>query len=481
MKRRRATWLWAALSAFGAAFGAASTAEAQEQPWLRDRRYTDGSGVSAGDFVFHPGIAGELGYDSNIMLRSGSANEPRTEALRLIITPHLQFNNRLPAAEGVGGNAPQPRRPPYNLSGNVALSYNEFFKLNSGGSDLPRHRNLGILAGLRFVLAPYGKLGGEVHGDVVRTIQPSNLGDPSATFNRTTPRLGGSVIWRPGGGLFEWNVVGYDFTYTYFEDAPFNNLSNSFHQFYTRGSWRFRPRTALVFDSTVGLYRFGGSTERPDGDIVRSRIGLNGLVTNNFAFTVIGGWGASFYKTKAGDVQDYDSFIGQAEARFYLSNPPRDAGGDEPGAPPRAGLYPSTIAVGYTRDFSQSYISNFYQRDRGYASLSYFLNGQVLASLTGGVARNSFPTSFHTDGRVPTPAFVATSYDLTAFLEYRPVPNVGVHLTGSYQRFDNNARIEITPPDVNGNGDLTDDGPLRRFDELWWERVQVLLGARYLL
>jgi hypothetical protein len=333
------------------------------------------------------------------------------------------------------------------------------------------------LAGLRFAIAPYGKLGGEVHGDIVRTIQPSNLGDPSVTFNRTTPRLGGSVILRPGGGLFEWNVLGYEFAYTYFEDGPYTNLSNWYHQFYSRGSWRFRPRTALIFDSSVGLYRYGDGTERPDGDIVRSRIGLNGLVTNVFGFTLLGGWGSTFYDRRVGadPGQDYDSFIGQAEARFYLSNPPREAGVDD-ARPSKPGLFPSTIALGYTRDFAQSYISNFYQRDRGYATLSYFFNGVVLGSLTGGVARNSFPSSYHVDGRAPTPAFVATSFDLTAFVEYRPVPNVGINLMGTYQRFDTNQRV-----DVSNTAAVPPEAPGTRFDELWWERVQIVLGARYLL
>lgn len=445
---------------------------------MRDRRYADGTGVVVGDFVLHPGIAAELGYDSNVLLRSGSVNEPRIEALRLAITPHLQFNNRLPAAEGAGGNAPQ-RRPTYNFSGGVALSYNEFFKLSSGAEDLPRHRNLGILAGLRFVLAPYGKLGAEAHGDIIRTIQPSNLGDPTFTFNRTTPRAGGSIIWRPGGGLFEWNVVGYDFAYTYFEDEPFNQLSNTYHQISSRGSWRFRPRTALVFDSSVGLFRYREATDRPDGDVVRARVGINGLVTNSFGFTALGGWGSTFFDTKGGPPQNFDSFIGQAEARFYLSNPPRDVASDEAG-PTRAELVPSTIALGYTRDFNQSFIANYYQRDRGYVTLSYFLNNQILASVTGGVARNAFPPSYFRGaappaGELRSDAFSATSFDLTAFVEYRPVRNVGLNLTTTYQRFDTDQRLPAAPA-----GQLSQIG-VYPYDELWWDRVQVVLGVRYLL
>ena len=43
----------------------ATGAIAQEQVWLKDRRYGEGIGIRAGDFELHPGIGGEFGYDSN--------------------------------------------------------------------------------------------------------------------------------------------------------------------------------------------------------------------------------------------------------------------------------------------------------------------------------------------------------------------------------------------------------------------------------
>jgi len=53
-------------------FAQAAGAQSQQQntvgpgapEWLKDRRYNEGSGVRAGDFELHPGIAGEVGYDS---------------------------------------------------------------------------------------------------------------------------------------------------------------------------------------------------------------------------------------------------------------------------------------------------------------------------------------------------------------------------------------------------------------------------------
>src|ERR1700721_679844 len=47
-----------------------SAAYAQE--WLKDRRSNEGAGIREGDLELHPGIAGEVGYDSNWFLRSSS-------------------------------------------------------------------------------------------------------------------------------------------------------------------------------------------------------------------------------------------------------------------------------------------------------------------------------------------------------------------------------------------------------------------------
>src|SRR5436190_14311003 len=59
----------AAAAAFAGAV-CASESTASAQGWLADRRYTEGTGIRAGDLELHPGIGGEIGYDSNWFLRS---------------------------------------------------------------------------------------------------------------------------------------------------------------------------------------------------------------------------------------------------------------------------------------------------------------------------------------------------------------------------------------------------------------------------
>ena len=41
-------------------------------------------------------------------------------------------------------------------------------------------------------------------------------------------------------------------------------------------------------------------TTQPNGDYVRSKVGLNGLLTNGIGFTVLGGWGSTFFDAKGG-------------------------------------------------------------------------------------------------------------------------------------------------------------------------------------
>ena len=150
----------------------------------------------------------------------------------------------------------------------------------------------------------------------------------------------------------------------------------------------------------AGSDRLAGFLERLA--VALEQVGADGLFTSAVGFLVAGGWASTLFHAKQGDPeQNFDSFVAQAELRFYLTSPPRRE--NEPG------LYPSVLTFGYVRDWNQSYIGNYYHRDRGYASLGYFFNGVILASLTAGVSRLSFPESFFPNGAVSSNAFVAGS------------------------------------------------------------------------
>lgn len=472
--RRSKLWGVGALAGLGAlsCSGLASaqdTAAGTSQPaiavsprWLSDPRFANGQGFTTGRVEWHPGLAVEGGYDSNVFLRSGEANEPKVAVWKLRITPHIQFNTRKAV-----GDAGVTQAAPYSLTGNLAVTYNEFFKADSKDTeDVAGHRNIGVVAGLTLAIAPAGKVGANLRAGVARSIQPSQYGDPTASINRTSPTGGASIIWRPGGGLFSW-AANYNAMFTLFDSSRYSELNNVVHEIGTSGTWQFRPRTALNFDSTYGLIRYLNSPSvQPDGDFLRARIGLNGLATNIFGFTAVAGYASTFFDSKGGAAkQDFDSFIGQLEGRFYLNAPP--PGNTTPG------LAPSTIGVGISRDFTQSYIGNYFSRDRVYANVSYFFAGRFLTTVGGGIARASFPATNFADGSVRYQPFDAYIADANALVEYRFTPNFALNLSGTYSAFLADDRLPIAP---NANpADAT------QFDSVKWDRVEVLLGARYLM
>lgn len=453
----RRTWLWALLG-LGSLL-ATGTAQAQEQPWLRDSRLTNGPGVKGNKLDYNAGLAASFMYDSNVFLRAGTASEPRADAFKLNITPYVTVSTREPS---------DGERPAYAFAGQAALSYYEFFSglKTTERDDVSGHRNFGALAGLALTIAPGQRWSGELQGGFARTIQPSNLGDPTASFNRMIPTAGVSLSWRPGGGLFVWRVIGYDFAYNYFEASRFHRYDNMVHTVGTSTTWRFLPRTSLFNESKVSFIRYTDSdTEQSNGDSASTRFGVNGLVTNHVGFLAAAGWASTFFGERPGSQigkQDFDSFLAQAEARFYLSTP--EGSGDTPG------VSPSILKLGYLRDWQQSYIGNFYGRDRAYGSLSYFLGGVVLTTINAGVAWLHFPASEFEGGQARNSAFTNVAIDAGGFVEYRVMPNLGINGNVQYTQMLSDTIIRAEPNNPQAGG-----------DNLKWTRVEAVLGLRYML
>lgn len=452
MDAKRAT-LWALLVVGGLL--SSSEAKAQDQLWLRDERLTGGRGIQRDRLRYTGGVGATFGYDSNPFLRADTTNEPRVDAFKLSITPFFGVDSV---------NPPGATRAPYALSANAAVSYYEFIQGPSKSTlpddDLSGHRNFGINGNLRLRIAPGARWSGELHGGVVRSIQPSNAGDPTASYNRTNPSVGGSVSWAPGGGLFSWRLLGYVLAYNYFEAERYQRYNNFNHTFSSEASWRFLPRTSLFASSSLSLIRYSESnTEQNDGDAVSSRAGINGLLTDRFGFMVAAGWATTVFSAKNGaPAQDFDSLIAQAEARFYLSNPK-----------PEENSYPTTLTLGYSRDWAQSYIGNFYGRDRGYAALAYFFAQRVRTVLQASVAYLSFPQTSFQNGAPRNGEFSSLALNTNLFVEYLATPNLGLFVTGDYSG-------QLTDTDLR-----TDQTNTALVDNLAFSRFNLALGLRYLL
>lgn len=436
-----------------------SVAAAQDQLWLKNRRYREGVGIRVGDFELHPGLAAEFGYDSNYFRRANDPDEDPIGSLRLRITPHFSLSTLGPQRRK---DAPPP---PLAFRAGIAATYNEFFPVSgsAAGQDLMKdQRNVGGTLDARLDILPQREFFGSIFGNLGRSITPSNEGDTSVSFNRLNVKTGAEVGWAPGGGLLDWRA-GYAFGGTIFEADQFTQLTNISHEINTRGRWRFLPRSALMYDARFGFISYPDGQEKSSSHPMRARLGYNGLVTDRFAVLALAGWGASFYEPPPGvaedQVEDFDSVIGQAEVKWYLTaNPSSD-----PGA---AGLSLSSLALGFTRDFHDSYIGTFYERDRGYANFSYFFAGRFLVALEGGVAAIIYPDV----ANPPEPSWTDIRIDGALLGEYRLADSFGINTTIRY-----NTNISDTSIDAPSAGGGT------VADSLQWQEFEAYLGARWFM
>ena len=447
-----------------------AVAAAQDQVWLRDRRYTEGAGYRVGDFELHPGAAAEFGYDSNYLRRApGEA----LSSLRLRLTPSFSVSTlgrqRQPDIGGTRGSGPA-----VEFRGGASLTYNEFFPLTDAGNapTIRAQRNVGAAVDLGFVFLPGRPWSGALNLSYMRALNPTDQGivndsqgASQLAFNRNLPRGSAELIWTPGAGLFEWRL-GYSFSATLFEATEFSQLTNLNNALTTRGRWRFLPRTAFVYDASFGFITYTNpATPSAGGKLsshpMRARLGVNGLITPSFALLAMAGWGASFYTNEANAPnEDFDSVIGQLELKWFLTpNLSTD--------PNATSTTLSSIAVGFTRDFHDSYIGNFYERDRGYLAFSFFYGGKFLISLDGGAGPVIYPKMNIGGTDVPT-GFTDIRIDASLFAEYRFMNQLGVNTSVRY-----NQNINKQPVPVPGVGDLK--------DSLSYQQIEAYLGVRWLM
>ncbi|MDP9035418.1 MAG: hypothetical protein M3O50_11480 [Myxococcota bacterium] len=456
------------------------TSQPDSPQWLSDRRYNEGIGIRTGDLELHPGIAGEAGYDSNWFLRStrqGVANGPPlapvVPALEFRISPSLYLSTLGPRRrEGDVVAAP----PSATFRAGINGTYREFVGLTSDAkqpqNDVSGQRNISMTADARVDILPERPWGAGVFGNYARVIQPNSAtADPNLAYTRDDVGVGGELVAQPGGGTLDWHF-GYQFREALFEQsagAPFDNMT---HEAFTRGRWKFRPRTALVYDATLRFTSYLAQDRAAQQGLVNStpvrmRIGLNGLVGERFAALAMIGWGASFDDTVLPTQPQYDSLIAQAELKWFLAANPGGSGvGD-------LGLALSSIALGYTRDFQNSYLGNFYGLDRGYLRFNYFFAGRALVTLEGGVGAVQFPDIYWlTPGapRLRHAKFTDVRADATLFSEYRLADSFGVNATLRYT-----ANISNTH-DIPGS-----DGPNAGVFDMAWNRFEAFLGVRWFM
>ncbi|MDP9001250.1 MAG: hypothetical protein M3O46_14205, partial [Myxococcota bacterium] len=469
----------------------AQTVAADSPQWLKNRSYASGAGVRAGDFELHPGVAGEVGYDSNWLLRTdrttcgtgscenGPPLAPVIPALEFRITPSLYLSTL----------GPQRRegdilvQPSVAFRAAISATYREFIGLSSDSkgpnNDISAQRNLSVAADSRLTILPGRPVGGALFVSYAREIQPNmTTVDPNLSFNRDDIGAGAELALQPNSGTLDWRFV-YQYRAVLFEEGSAAGFTNGTHEISTHGRWRFRPRTALVYDATMGFISYRNSDQAAVQGLVgstpiRTSIGLNGLITDRFSLLAVAGWAASLYDTSAVAAQpQYDSFIARAELTWFL------AGGPSFGSIQDIGLSLSSIVLGYGRDFQNSYLGNYYGSDRGYLRFNYFFASRALVNLEGGLGSIEYPNMYW----LPTPAspsavlrhasFTDLRADATLFAEYRVFQTLGINSTLRYTT--NISNVHDMP------AQQTPTGAGSNFFDMGWKRFEAFIGVRWFM
>lgn len=456
-----------------------TAALAQDQVWLRDRRYTEGVGYRVGDFELHPGAAAEFGFDSNYLHRpTGDPSIPVLPALRLRLTPSFSIStlSQQRRMESSGGNGAGPS---VQFRGGASLTYNEFFPLvTAPNSDIVRaQRNVGAAIDAGLTILPGRPWSGALTVSYLRSLTPTDQGvvfqsDGKAqqlAFNRNLPRGSAELVWTPGSGLFEWRL-GYSFSGSVFDAPEFSKLTNLNNSIITRGRWRFLPRTALVYDASFGFVSYTNAESVENGGKVashplRTRLGINGLITPSFAILAMAGWGASFYTASTGASaeyanQNFNSVIGQLELKWFITpNPSANPG--------TASNTLSSVAVGFVRDFYDSFIGNYFERDRGYLSFSYFYGGKFLLVIDGGAAPIIYPKMKISSSDAVIGPFTDIRIDASLLAEYRFKSQFGVNASVRYNENINKVHLPVQAAGT--------------VDDLSFRQIEAYLGFRWMM
>lgn len=442
---------------------------AHAQAWLADRKNTEGAGIKAGNLELHPGVGAEVGYDSNWLLRSndnapnlvnGPPNAPRLDAGLLRVTPSLSLRT-LGAQRTEGQNS----LPPVAFDASLSGTYREYL----GSKVIRDQRNMSVSAVAKVLFAPQRPVSFDLSAGYSRSIRPNTIGDPGVSFNTSAPFVGGDLKINPGRGTFDFGA-GYRFMATLFEQQQARGYNMLRHDVNVNETWRFRPRTSLFHATNLGFVNYTSpdlaATALTNSTPLRTRFGVNGLLFDRFAATVALGYGASFMSNGRASTRQYDSIIGNAELRFYLSgNPQQELTNYLPASQ-------STISLGFERDFQISYLGDFNMVHRGYLGLSAFLAGRVLLSVTGGVSAVGYQPVFINNGgafQQVTDNFTVWRPDAQIYGEYRFSSSFALTATGRWTQAISDQLIpynNFSPPGVFS---------------MSWQRFEAFAGVRWFL
>ncbi len=457
---------------------------AHAQAWLRNRTYQEGIGIRAGDVELHPGIGAEVGYDSNWFVRSHNDGPnvvnaapltPRVDAGVLRVTPSFSISSRGPQRLG-------DAQPSFAFRGTAAASYREFF----GVAEVRDQRNVNVHAFFRGDILPGRPFGLGFFVGYQRFIQPAAIPGLNVDFNRSDINAGAEAIVMPGGGNLDLRL-GYQFYGALYENSVGAAFTNHTHEISFRNKWQFRPKTSIFSETSVRVinYPFADRAVLVLNDSIpmRSRVGINGLLTPRFSALAAVGYSGTFFKApEKVSTKQFDSVNLQVEGTFYLTGSSATAG--EVGQT----VAKSTLTLGFNRDVQVGSAQDFSSRpsyilgggqntaigsfnglDKFYGRFSYLFASRAIVSLDAFLDVLTYPEVFAAGGGLAAGTeggFTNFRPGLSLFGEYRLTDSFGINGTVDYTQTISDIALPV------GAGQVFD---------LNWRRFQGFVGVRWFM
>ncbi|MEZ4252181.1 MAG: hypothetical protein R3B99_28540 [Polyangiales bacterium] len=251
--------------------------------WLEDRARAQGPGFRVGNLELHPGFGAEAGYDSNVFF----ADSDTTGSAIFRLTPHLFVSTlseqRETEGEGAGGGERPMVEFEAGLSGQVYIFL----------ADEARN-NVALNGDVDLNVNPGGRFGFRLTNNFTRLVRPFvDRTDASTSYASDTNVAAVTFSGRTRGGVVQTNV-GYGFRLHYFEGQAFRYANQFGHQINANTHFRFLPIMTVFWDGTFDFTDYYNADRTAPLTVsnnwrVRTRVGLNGVITPKLSATVATG------------------------------------------------------------------------------------------------------------------------------------------------------------------------------------------------
>jgi hypothetical protein len=153
------------------------------------------------------------------------------------------------------------------------------------------------------------------------------------------------------------------------DPAAVNKMNYQNFRFGLDARWKFLPKTAFTFENRVDTRSYSDASVNPSAFLLKSALGIAGLISPKVATVIKLGWAQDFKTTSS------HAFIALAELSYLMSET-------------------SNFKIGYLRTMEPVPTYGTYRDDRGYLEARFFLNGRL--TLHGAFAFDAvsfFPTA----------------------------------------------------------------------------------------